>query len=400
MPIGGSEKLVLDTCLALQKKGHSCTIFCTEYDPKKAFDELKSNQVQWFKYDAYFVDLCSACVPILRLTRKPVLFYCHFPDKLLRDTGRGKSLHKKRGGFIDRGYRLIMDKIEYFGMKTASCIVANSQYTKGVIHKTFPSLPLSKISVIYPPVNMPPKPTEILHHIPKEPDSFIDYEHKKDLWETSSFILSSINRIVPEKRHDVSIHALRYVKDHSHDIYSSSVLIIGGGCKPDNIEEFHRLQGLAKTLDVDSHVIFAPNFSDSDKSAIFSRTTCGLYPPRYEHFGIVPIEFMSQEICVVCDATGGPCESVGADKRGGLLVSTVVGESVAVSGQKFGRAVLSVLEMKDSEREHMGIEGKKRVDEHFGMDLYGSNILLLLEQKMSHVEVDLRKDYDAVDSTE
>lgn len=65
-------------------------------------------------YDVYFVDQLSTCIPFLRfLARKRVVFYCHFPDKLLAN---GEFLEGKSGrwraGIVKGLYRLPMDLLE------------------------------------------------------------------------------------------------------------------------------------------------------------------------------------------------------------------------------------------------------------------------------------------------
>jgi alpha-1,3/alpha-1,6-mannosyltransferase len=71
-------------------------------------------------FDVFFVDQQSVCVPLLRLflgTR--VVFYCHFPDKLLSG-GWEVSVDKKGAGTVQRGdtglakrlYRWPIDKLE------------------------------------------------------------------------------------------------------------------------------------------------------------------------------------------------------------------------------------------------------------------------------------------------
>lgn len=65
------------------------------------------------KYDVYFVDQLSTCIPFLRVfghTR--VVFYCHFPDKLLADGEYVEGKVKRRGGLLKRMYRLPMDWLE------------------------------------------------------------------------------------------------------------------------------------------------------------------------------------------------------------------------------------------------------------------------------------------------
>jgi alpha-1,3/alpha-1,6-mannosyltransferase len=67
-----------------------------------------------FEYDVYFVDQLSACVPILRaLARKRVVFYCHFPDKLLANGAFTEgNLNKRNVPLLKRIYRYPMDWLE------------------------------------------------------------------------------------------------------------------------------------------------------------------------------------------------------------------------------------------------------------------------------------------------
>ena len=63
-------------------------------------------------YDVYFVDQLSTCIPFLRtFAHTRVLFYCHFPDKLLAE-GAYVEGQMKRGSSLKRLYRLPMDLLE------------------------------------------------------------------------------------------------------------------------------------------------------------------------------------------------------------------------------------------------------------------------------------------------
>jgi alpha-1,3/alpha-1,6-mannosyltransferase len=54
-------------------------------------------------YDVLFIDQLSACIPFLKwFSSSRVLFYCHFPDKLLA----------KRGSWLREMYRQVFDKLE------------------------------------------------------------------------------------------------------------------------------------------------------------------------------------------------------------------------------------------------------------------------------------------------
>lgn len=66
------------------------------------------------KYDVYFVDQLSTCIPLLRaLGHTRVLFYCHFPDKLLADGAyiEGRP-GKAKAGLLKTVYRFPMDWLE------------------------------------------------------------------------------------------------------------------------------------------------------------------------------------------------------------------------------------------------------------------------------------------------
>lgn len=66
-------------------------------------------------YDVFFVDQLSTCVPLLRVfAHRRVVFYCHFPDKLLAHgefVGDVEAV-RKRGSIIKRLYRIPMDWLE------------------------------------------------------------------------------------------------------------------------------------------------------------------------------------------------------------------------------------------------------------------------------------------------
>lgn len=66
-------------------------------------------------FDVYIVDQQSVCVPLLRfLTGTRVVFYCHFPDKLLSGGwvfGEDK-VERTKGGLLKKLYRWPIDKLE------------------------------------------------------------------------------------------------------------------------------------------------------------------------------------------------------------------------------------------------------------------------------------------------
>lgn len=130
--IGGAERLIVDISLALKSFGYELDLYTNFHDrnPQRCFAETRNGQLNvivacsWFprhifgrfhalcaylrfiflafyvvfivgrekQYDLYVCDQISACIPVLRRTSRPVLFYCHYPDQLLTQR---ESLLKK-----------------------------------------------------------------------------------------------------------------------------------------------------------------------------------------------------------------------------------------------------------------------------------------------------------------
>lgn len=127
--IGGAERLIVDAALALKSKGHEVKIYTSHHDPTHCFAETKDGQLDviavgdWlprhllWKFYAFFAylrmiyvafylvvvsgfdadvivsDQISACISVLKFSRKAkLMFYCHFPDMLLTQR---KSMLKK-----------------------------------------------------------------------------------------------------------------------------------------------------------------------------------------------------------------------------------------------------------------------------------------------------------------
>ena len=91
--------------------------------------------------DAVVVDQIPAAVPLLRACGLPVLFYCHFPDKLLAASGGLTG-----GGLLRRMYRLPFDLLEEICTGAASCVLVNSAYTRSVYADNFRLLRAARLA--------------------------------------------------------------------------------------------------------------------------------------------------------------------------------------------------------------------------------------------------------------
>lgn len=76
-------------------------------------------------YDALFIDQLSACIPLLKwFSSARILFYCHFPDKLLAT----------RDSKLKEIYRSVFDKLEELSTGKTN---TNDHSLKLTLHQTF-----------------------------------------------------------------------------------------------------------------------------------------------------------------------------------------------------------------------------------------------------------------------
>jgi len=150
---------------------------------------------------ALLVDQLSAGIPLLRLLQPVarILFYCHFPDKLLA----------KKGGILKSIYRWPFDWIESWSTGCSDGIVVNSNFTRGVFKEAFPRLSDRTPGVIYPCVDTQAVSGE---------------SAENPLWKGKKFVLS-INRF--ERKKDVGL-AIRAFAKISPECRTSSRLVVAG----------------------------------------------------------------------------------------------------------------------------------------------------------------------------
>lgn len=120
------------------------------------------------------------------------------------------------------------------------------------------------------------------------------------------------------------------------------------------------------------------------RNQLLSSASVLCYTPHREHFGIVPLEAMDSGIPVVAIRSGGPMETIVNGVTGYLVeysgsetesTSTVTDEGTANSKmvnptiQGFADAIANII--SNPKKAHsMGQNGKKRVDNVFGMETF------------------------------
>jgi alpha-1,3/alpha-1,6-mannosyltransferase len=245
--IGGAERLIIDVALALQNRGHRVTIYTSYRDKAHCFDEARdgtldvrvrgdtifpahifgrlhilmaslrqlhltfslltelgsrdapsqqsekdqSSNAEEIRDDIFIVDQLPACVPILKTFGQPrksrtqrILFYCHFPDQLLARRNEGGSLLR----LAKLLYRFPFDWFEGWAMSASDRVVANSNFSRGVVHSVFGTDRLGDVDVVYPCVDTntglaapQTKPAEALWGGKKILLSVNRFERKKDM---------------------------------------------------------------------------------------------------------------------------------------------------------------------------------------------------------------------------
>jgi alpha-1,3/alpha-1,6-mannosyltransferase len=330
--IGGAVRLVVDAALALKSKGHDVRFVTNHFSPNHCFQEVQEFDIQvidllprsifgkfnallaylrmciaamvvcWSaNCDIIFCDQISACLPIFKwFSRAKLFFYCHFPDQLLT----------KRESFWKRFYRWFLDSFEAWSTGKADLICVNSEFTEGVFRETFPSLAHHELQVLYPTLNT----------------SFFDASPRVDLNYIPSqaeFIFLSINRFEFKKNIELALEAFAQLHDKlDPKMFEKCFLVIAGGFDPMNKENeiyYNKLWEDAQQLGIpESSIAFVKSPSDVEKIELLRRASLVIYTPRNEHFGIVPIEAMYMERCVLATNTGGPKESIVHGRTGYL----------------------------------------------------------------------------------
>ncbi|KAF8826052.1 hypothetical protein HHX47_DHR6000727 [Lentinula edodes] len=399
--IGGAERLVVDAALGLQDFGHKVDIYTSHHDTNHCFEETKDgvlarefhselvhNVVPPFpraingkfhillahlrqlhlttyllspgapRYDVFFVDQLSTCIPLLRsIGHARVVFYCHFPDKLLangefiEDPVVRAERNLLKGGLLKRIYRYPMDWLEEF---TTRMVVID-------------------------------RPTLI---------SLNRFEKKKNV----ALAVEAFARI---RTQDPSTSNLRLVLGGTFIAIMGfdDPYIYAGGYDPrleDNMLTLYSLIDLVSkkhtltynvitpssspkavkipplnTTPENPAVLFLLNFTTAQRTALLtSPSTIGLlYTPANEHFGIVPVEGMLCGVPVLACDSGGPVESIvdkPVDERTGWLR--------APDPEIWAEALREIVGMGEEDRVKMRVRAKKRARELFGMEAMARGI--------------------------
>jgi len=283
---GGAERLILDLGLSAIDLGHSVTYLTCEYNKNKTFPEFSENKKITVKktgtkipsrflgkfhalcnilrflwltfwvifnqknYDLIIVDQISYTLPLLKfLTKKKILYYCHFPEKLLNDNNKEKLLVKI--------YRFIFDKLEEISITMANGVCFNSNFTKETVEKNLKNIKKFKglKTVLYPCVHAATK-SKI-------------FEEKKIQGENDEKYFLSLNRY--ETRKNIKRALTAYLSKIEFFRREKVKLKIVGGLNqsnPDSKVCFSELESLIRKEGADDMVELLANVTHDEKEAL------------------------------------------------------------------------------------------------------------------------------------
>ncbi|KAF8477582.1 hypothetical protein BDZ91DRAFT_709517 [Kalaharituber pfeilii] len=426
--IGGAERLVVDAAVGLQSLGHQVTIFTSHCDPRHCFEEAKDGTLavhvrgntlfppHFYRRfsilcailrqlhlvlslvylpptsspasvnpnilpppDIFFVDQLSTCIPLLRLLypSSRILFYCHFPDKLL----------SPRTNLIKSLYRLPFDFLESYTTSKSHSLIVNSHFTASVFRSAFSGI-AAVPRVVYPCVDTsPPQDT----HLPLEPPA-TTAPSLLPLSPPTTHLILSINRFERKKAIELAITSFSHLYPTLRKQHSCR-LIIAGGYDPRNAEnaQYHsELVALCDKLNLQHataknyisaialpesvDVLFLLSIPAGLKAELLSKARLLVYTPTNEHFGIVPLEAMLSGTPVLATNTGGPLESI---------VEGVTGWLREPKKEAWTEVMNKVLfEIEDEELQRMGKAGRERVMKEFSKEKMALSLQSEIEDMM------------------
>ncbi|KAK8846831.1 hypothetical protein IAR55_005919 [Kwoniella newhampshirensis] len=452
--IGGAERLVVDAAVALQRRGHDVVMFTSRHDPTRCFPEtidgtltvhvlgsflprtlhprlpltivfsiLRSLTLAFLlifslllpgpptpmnplspiePFDIFFIDQQSVAIPLLRfMSGTRVVFYCHFPDKLLSGgweinvDAKGQegmsTVERKTGtgsvSVAKRLYRWPIDKLEEVTTGQSDVVLSNSKFTSRVYARAFPSLAQRSPRVVYPCV-------DIKAYQPSERkgkgEAKVDDAVKQISSDRPTIV--SFNRFEAKKNVGLAIRTYARLGSDKlipDDQFRRLRLVIGGGYDSEELDNRHtlaELQSLCEELSLSYHtfgestmppsnlvqVLFILNFSNAQRTYLLTSPTtrCLLYTPANEHFGIVPIEAMSCGLPVLAADSGGPTETIldlsTSDSGTGILRPP--------QAEAWAPALASLIVMTGDERSKVKEAARARVKDEFSMEKLGSDL--------------------------
>jgi glycosyltransferase involved in cell wall biosynthesis len=246
--------------------------------------------------------------------------------------------------FDERPHRL-PDKI-----RRASLVVCNSHFTRAQLMKLVGRDEWEKLQVVPCGIDM-----RSLARLPHRPPG-------------GPLRILTVGRLVPGKGHAVLLEALASLR---HQGIQTLATFVGDG------PEREPLERLAEELRLD--VRFAGAVGQDELGAYYENAQLFCLPTFAEGLGVVLLEAMGHGLAVVSTRVMGVPEVVD-DGETGLLVLPGRADLLADAIARLGAA--------SDLRERMGLAGRRRVVEEFGLERQGASVARLLAGAVSGTQAD------------
>ncbi|KAJ3727173.1 alpha-1,3-mannosyltransferase ALG2 [Lentinula guzmanii] len=379
--------------------GHQVDIYTSHHDLNHCFEETKDGVTQhrssiparnqWEihlrqlhllksllspgapKYDVFFVEQLSTCITLLRVIgRTRVVFYCHFPYKLLangefiKDPISRAQRNMLKGGLLKRIYRYPMDWLEEITTGQADVILANSNFTGRVFKDNFQSIRRTA-EVVYPATQDSSNDPDVAAILSNRPT------------------LISLNRF--EKKNNVAL-AIQHAT-----LYSLIDLVFKKHTLSNNVitpfsPKAVKIPLLNTTLE-NPAMLFVLDFTTAQRTALLmSPSTIGLlYTRPTSTSGLFLWKGMICGVPVLACDSGGPVKSIvdePAEKCTGWLR--------APNPEIWTEALCQIVDLGEEEKSKIRERVKKRAREISGTEAMASGIENALKEAVDMGQVQSR----------
>ena len=384
---GGGERLVLEEAKGLRKRGHQVTIFAPILDRERCFPDiidhfdiriLLPNLLSFIpQWQAFQILLACVLVPLFayrfkdfdvilaanqpspwlawvikKLYRVPCVAYLAQPTRFLypRKIDKETGLIFAGGGnfapatFLMNLAKPLVNWADKVGIKGADLVLANGEYARGVLEKTYGIKAISCPAGAYPS-DKPLNYTNRYRGTLKVGDEAV----------SKPFALLT-NRHFPQKKFEYAITTLPTVLKDKPD---ASLVITGG-----EMDYTHNLKKLVERLSLEDKVIFLGLVSEEDLEKLYSNAAVYVYTAPEEDFGMGVIEAMAHGTPVVAWNAAGPSKII-EDGKTGLLAEPYETADFADKivrmltdkkfGEKVGRAAWGAVKQSFSYKNHIRI---------------------------------------------
>ncbi|CDW53486.1 glycosyl transferase, group 1 family [Trichuris trichiura] len=305
------------------------------------------------KFDLLLLDNCVSTVPVCKfLFNAPIFFLFFYPRSLIVESENVvQNIYAKELSWIE-GWCVrfceFLPTISNFSSEL--CFELNIRETskklllsfqRKTLHELCPQLPLRKCPLFHPCL-----PTLVVQAHESE-----NYPALGSNIEGSFFL--SLNRISPEKNHELAIKSFAKLKDliPGEKWQQLQLIIVGNLLEryPHCVKYFEKLRKMVDDMNLEEKVKFFLNVSEKEKTYFLQNCIALLHTPPREHFGLVVLEGMYFGKPVISSTEGGPVEIISNEKDGILTPAKPEYFSVAMSRVLIDSLWLDTLKVKAKE---------------------------------------------------